>query len=152
MTTFYCLRFEILPTWTARSRIYIPHEHGGPVIPSGTGIPFHRLLRLAGLRWRYSTPSSHIIYDTDRTENTTVSTVVVQVSQLLSKGLHNTVSNSNSIALEALFVSRTSPSNGYIRHNINHQFPRYETSGLQVIHVNIHPQTQILVLSWGSCL
>jgi hypothetical protein len=37
-------------------RIYIPQELGGPVIPPGTGIPFCRLLRLAGLRWRYSIP------------------------------------------------------------------------------------------------
>jgi hypothetical protein len=38
------------------SRIYIPQEHDGPVIPSGTGFPLRRLLRLAGLRWRYSNP------------------------------------------------------------------------------------------------
>jgi hypothetical protein len=37
-------------------RIYIPQEQGGPVIPRGTGFPFLRLLRLAGLRWRYSNP------------------------------------------------------------------------------------------------
>jgi hypothetical protein len=40
-------------------RIYIPQEHGGPFIPSGTGFPFGCLLRLTGLRWRYSTPFSH---------------------------------------------------------------------------------------------
>jgi hypothetical protein len=40
-------------------RIYIPQEHGGPVIPPGTGFPFRRLLRLGGLRWRYSTPPLH---------------------------------------------------------------------------------------------
>jgi hypothetical protein len=33
-------------------RIYIPQEQGGPVIPPCTGLPFRRLLRLAGLRWR----------------------------------------------------------------------------------------------------
>jgi hypothetical protein len=32
-------------------RIYIPQKQGGPVIPPGTGFPFRRLLRLAGLRW-----------------------------------------------------------------------------------------------------
>jgi hypothetical protein len=37
-------------------RIYIHHEQGGPVIRPGTGFPFRRLLRLAGLRWRYSNP------------------------------------------------------------------------------------------------
>jgi hypothetical protein len=30
-------------------RIYIPQEKGGLVIPPGTGFPFRRLLRLAGL-------------------------------------------------------------------------------------------------------
>jgi hypothetical protein len=34
-------------------RIYIPKEQGSPVIPPGTGFPFRRLLRLAGIRWRY---------------------------------------------------------------------------------------------------
>jgi hypothetical protein len=38
------------------SRIYIPQEHGGPVIPPGTGFPFRRPLRLTGLRWRYCNP------------------------------------------------------------------------------------------------
>jgi hypothetical protein len=42
------------------SRIYIPQEQGGPVIPSGTGFPFYRLLRLAGLRWRYSNLPPHV--------------------------------------------------------------------------------------------
>jgi hypothetical protein len=36
--------------------IYIPQEEGGPVILPGTGFPFLRLLRLSGLRWRYSNP------------------------------------------------------------------------------------------------
>jgi hypothetical protein len=40
-------------------RIYISQEQGSLVIPSGTGFPFRRLLRLAGLRWRYSTPPPH---------------------------------------------------------------------------------------------
>jgi hypothetical protein len=31
-------------------RIYIPQEQGDPVMPPGTGFPFRRLLRLAGLR------------------------------------------------------------------------------------------------------
>jgi hypothetical protein len=34
--------------------IYIPQEQGGPVIPPSTGFPFHHLLMLARLRWRYS--------------------------------------------------------------------------------------------------
>jgi hypothetical protein len=40
-------------------RIYTPQERGGPVMPPGTGFPFCRLLRLAGLRWRYSNPPPH---------------------------------------------------------------------------------------------
>jgi hypothetical protein len=36
--------------------IYIPQEQGGQVIPPGTGLPLRCLLRLAGLRWRYSIP------------------------------------------------------------------------------------------------
>jgi hypothetical protein len=39
-------------------RVYIPQEQGGPVITPGTGIPFRRLLRLAGLQWKYSTSPS----------------------------------------------------------------------------------------------
>jgi hypothetical protein len=39
-------------------RIYIPHELSGPVITSGTGFPFRRLLRPAELQWRYSNPYS----------------------------------------------------------------------------------------------
>jgi hypothetical protein len=41
------------------SRIYIPQEQGGPVIPLGTGFPFCRLLRLARQWWRYSNPPPH---------------------------------------------------------------------------------------------
>jgi hypothetical protein len=40
-------------------RIYIPPEQDGPVIAPGAGFPFRRLLRLAGQRWRYSTPPPH---------------------------------------------------------------------------------------------
>jgi hypothetical protein len=50
VTTFYCHRFETPSTWRARS----PYLY-----PPGTGFPFHRLLLLAGLRWRYSTPPPH---------------------------------------------------------------------------------------------
>jgi hypothetical protein len=40
-------------------RIYIPQEQGGPDILPGTGFPFRRLLRLAGLYWRYYNPPPH---------------------------------------------------------------------------------------------
>jgi hypothetical protein len=42
-------------------RIHIPQQQGGPVIPPGTGFPFCHLLRLAGLRWKYSIPPPHRI-------------------------------------------------------------------------------------------
>jgi hypothetical protein len=50
---------RLSPTWRARSPFYIPQEQGGPVTPPGTGFPYRRLLRLAGLRWRYSSPPPH---------------------------------------------------------------------------------------------
>jgi hypothetical protein len=40
-------------------RIYIPQEQVGPDISPGTGFPIRRLLRLTGLRWRYSIPPPH---------------------------------------------------------------------------------------------
>jgi hypothetical protein len=40
--------------------IYVPQERGGPVIHPGTGFPFPRLLRLAGLQWRYRNPPPHV--------------------------------------------------------------------------------------------
>jgi hypothetical protein len=65
-------------------------------------------------------------------ENTPVSIVTVQLLQLHNNGLHNTVSNSNSIVVEAclprrfiatavilLFISRSLLDNGSIRHNNN---------------------------------
>jgi hypothetical protein len=64
------------PGWPG-TRIYIPQEQSGPVIPPGTRFPFRPLLRLAELRWRYSNPPpyriSHLtsLYSpgTDHTEN-----------------------------------------------------------------------------------
>jgi hypothetical protein len=43
----------------SRPRIYIPLEEGGPVISPGTGFHFRRLLRKAGLRWKFSTTPPH---------------------------------------------------------------------------------------------
>jgi hypothetical protein len=39
--------------------IYIFREQCGPVLTPGNLFPFHRLLRLSGLRWRYSNPPPH---------------------------------------------------------------------------------------------
>jgi hypothetical protein len=52
MTIFCCLRFHTPPTRSVR-------QQSGPVIPPGTEVPFRRLLRLAGLPWRYSNPPPH---------------------------------------------------------------------------------------------
>jgi hypothetical protein len=56
MKIFYCLRFETLPVWRARSPYLYPPGIGWPTYVPGTGFPFRRLLRLAGKRWRYSNP------------------------------------------------------------------------------------------------
>jgi hypothetical protein len=40
-----------------------PRNRVAQLFPPGTGFPFHRLLRLAGLPWRYSTPLPHGIED-----------------------------------------------------------------------------------------
>jgi hypothetical protein len=47
-------------TRRATVEVFDPQKQGGLVIPPGTGFPFHRLLRLAGLRWRYSIPRSRL--------------------------------------------------------------------------------------------
>jgi hypothetical protein len=59
VTIFYCLRIEIPQPGEPEPHIYIPQEQGDPVIPPSTGFSFRRLLRLAGLRWRYSKPPPH---------------------------------------------------------------------------------------------
>jgi hypothetical protein len=42
------------PTWNVKSTyFFIPQENGRPVLPPGTGFPFHHL-PLRGLGWRYS--------------------------------------------------------------------------------------------------
>jgi hypothetical protein len=43
------------PKWRVRSPYFYPQQQGGPVIPPGTGFPFRRLLRLAGIRPRLHT-------------------------------------------------------------------------------------------------
>jgi hypothetical protein len=51
MTTFYCHKFEIPPTWSPGFRIYIPQEKGGPVIPPAMvshSVPFYDSLGYGG--------------------------------------------------------------------------------------------------------
>jgi hypothetical protein len=52
---FTVLHSRLLQPGGPGPRIYFPQEHGCLVVPPGTGFPFRRLLRPAGLRWRYST-------------------------------------------------------------------------------------------------
>jgi hypothetical protein len=47
------------PNWRTRSPYVYPPVTGWPSYIPGTGLPFRRLLRLAGLRWRYSNPPPH---------------------------------------------------------------------------------------------
>jgi hypothetical protein len=58
MITFYCFRFESSPTWRPGPRIFIFQEGCDPILPLSTRFPFRRLLRLAGLRWRWFEPAS----------------------------------------------------------------------------------------------
>jgi hypothetical protein len=50
-------------------RIYKSQGQGVPVIPPGTGFPFHRLLRLAELRWRYSNPPPRRVLNISESES-----------------------------------------------------------------------------------
>jgi hypothetical protein len=56
---FYCLRSESPPNLGGQVPVFIPQEQGGPVILPGIGYLFRRLLRLSGLRLRYSSPPPH---------------------------------------------------------------------------------------------
>jgi hypothetical protein len=56
VTKFYSFRFETPTIWRGMCPYLYPQEQGGPLIPPSTGFPFHRLLLLGGLRWRYSNP------------------------------------------------------------------------------------------------
>jgi hypothetical protein len=46
-------------TWKTSLYTYVPQWKGDPIIPPGTAFPFLRLLRLAGLQWRYSNQPPH---------------------------------------------------------------------------------------------
>jgi hypothetical protein len=56
---YFTVTHSAPPTW----RLRFPHLYsswqGGPVMTPGTGFPFRRFLRLAGLRWRYLHPPQH---------------------------------------------------------------------------------------------
>jgi hypothetical protein len=90
VTIFYCLKFETLPTWRARS----------PYLYPATGFPFRRLLRLAGLLWRCSTPPPHgilpanelrVLYNLARTRNRTSPPLERFVSSIVRIRCHGNV-------------------------------------------------------------
>jgi hypothetical protein len=85
MTIFYCLRYETSPTWRARSP-YILQEESVPVVPPGTGFPFRRLLRLSGLRWRYSNPPPHELPQSPQRLRARVTSRLAVQRQLLRLG------------------------------------------------------------------
>jgi hypothetical protein len=84
MTTFYCLRFQTPLTRRARCMYLYPPGTGWPGYTPKHWVPFHRLLRLAELRWRYSTPSNWTELDWTRSV------------EWYSVGANHTPSNSSS--------------------------------------------------------
>jgi hypothetical protein len=62
MTTFYYLRFKTPSTWRTRSPYLYPPGTGWPGYTPGIGYPFRRLLRFAGIRWRYWTPPPYKLW------------------------------------------------------------------------------------------
>jgi hypothetical protein len=70
MTIFYCLRFETSPARRARFPYLYPSGTGWPTCTPGPVVSFSHLLRLSGLRWRYSDRLVNSP-DTDRIENVT---------------------------------------------------------------------------------
>jgi hypothetical protein len=54
VTIFYCLRFGTPPIWKTRSPYLYPAGTGWPNYTHRHWVLSRRLLRLAGLRWRYS--------------------------------------------------------------------------------------------------
>jgi hypothetical protein len=58
--SYFLSQIRDSPNLESHVSVFIsPQEQGGPVILPGTGFPFRRLLRLARLRWRYSTLPPH---------------------------------------------------------------------------------------------
>jgi hypothetical protein len=95
MTMFYCLRFVTPRTCRARSPYLYPSGTGWPGYTSSTGFLFRRLVRLAGLRWRYSIPPPH--------ESTTDAKVTMRLTicQSVSKSWYRTTSG----ARDQIFIT-----------------------------------------------
>jgi hypothetical protein len=58
-------KFVSLTSNTQPGRFMSPQRQGDTVVSPGRGFPFRCLLRLAGLRWRYSSPPPHRIIRPD---------------------------------------------------------------------------------------
>jgi hypothetical protein len=56
---YFAVSFETPPTWRARSTYLYPPGTGWPSYTPGHWVSICRLLRLAGLRWRYSNTHPH---------------------------------------------------------------------------------------------
>jgi hypothetical protein len=118
--------------------IYIRQEQGRPLLAPGTGFPFRRLLLLAGLRWRYSTPPPHpfwldwfLIYDWTRSGSIGNASSLVNNACLLARYLVMDIYESHRKCLfccqECLFIGPL-PSNRSTCHNILTQRVRLRVS------------------------
>jgi hypothetical protein len=59
MTTFYCLIWDS-PNLEGQVPVFIsPRNRGAQLYPRAIGFPSRRLLRLAGLQWRYCNPTAY---------------------------------------------------------------------------------------------
>jgi hypothetical protein len=67
--------------------IYVPQRQGDKVVPPGSGFPFRCLLRLAGLRWRYSSPPPHRTIRPDLKSIKRQSVYLIQMTKNRSKCL-----------------------------------------------------------------
>jgi hypothetical protein len=95
-------------------RIYIPQEQGGPVIPPGTGFPFCRLLRFAGLWWRYSNPPPHGFIDLFKVKVTLRPTVHKSYSTVESSTYTDQVTPATVISTQLLRVQSCHRHSGWI--------------------------------------
>jgi hypothetical protein len=101
--TYFTVSFETPPTWRAMPTYLYPQEQGGPVIPLGTGFPFCRLLRLAGLRWRYSNPPPHgLLYSNSSGPHREHNLLLYAVAELISVGASVIVPNYCHVTLYCL--------------------------------------------------
>jgi hypothetical protein len=116
MAIFYCLRFETPTTWMSRfPYLYFPGT-GWPTYTSGTGFPFRRLLRLAGLRWMYSNPLPHC--NAKCLQDKSSAWITQKIHHLYCRryvfitSLHSNGGGADHIENIAFLLSRALPSNG----------------------------------------